>query len=108
MKLSILAKFGTQTYLTIAVFFYFGCTKKFRFLLGQIGPENLRTAVSQSIFGIRTRSLVGSTRLVTVKNILRRFGLEISCRDNLGRRKWHLFRYSRYISRYISRAKYSV
>ena len=41
MKPSIFAKFGTQTDLICAVLFYFGSTKKFRFLLGQIGMQSL-------------------------------------------------------------------
>jgi hypothetical protein len=68
MKPSIFAKFGIQTDLTIAVRFYFGRNKKFRFLLGQIGMYSLTTAISQSIFGIWTRSLVGWNRLVKENN----------------------------------------
>ena len=67
------AKFGTQTDLIHAIRFYFGRIKKFRLLLGQIGMENIATAVSPSIFGVLTRSLVGSTHLIMVKNNMSEF-----------------------------------
>ena len=76
MKPSIFTKFGTQTDLIHAVRFYFGRIKKFRLLLGQIGMENLATAVSPSIFGVLSRSLVGSTHLVMVKNNMLEFWSE--------------------------------
>ncbi len=76
MKRSIFAKFGTQTDLICAVRFYFGRVEKFRPLPGQIGIENLATAISPSIFGVSTRSLVGSTRLFLVKNYTLEFRSE--------------------------------
>jgi hypothetical protein len=81
MKLPIFAKFGTQTDLICAVRFYFGRIEKFRPLLGQIGIENLATAISPSIFGVSTRSLVGSTSLVMVKN----YTLEFRSGNYVGR-----------------------
>jgi len=65
---SISMKIGTQTNLTPSINFYLVRNKKIGLHPGQIGIETLLDVVSQPIFGVWMRSLVGSRRLVIWNN----------------------------------------